>query len=64
MYRRRMHQVRRQLHERNVHEAQRKAQAHAASQLVKLCEHVFDRLKEGGHIYTQLLGGWSGTRRR
>lgn len=28
MYRRRMHQVRRQLHERNVHEAQRKAQAH------------------------------------
>ncbi|KGN31426.1 hypothetical protein N798_08830 [Knoellia flava TL1] len=23
-----MHQVRRQLHERNVHEAQRKAQAH------------------------------------
>ena len=28
MYRRRMHKVRRQLHERDVHEAQRKAQAH------------------------------------
>lgn len=28
MYRRRMQQLRRTLHERNVHEAQRKAQAH------------------------------------